>query len=144
MKLCSFAIQRLRSLLLLFALSGLFGLGMSWAQTATGTITRTVTDSGGRVVTDAQNSRPEPGNPPGLQGTESTGRRRHGPPLACRQLRNYDHLTRFQTFHQISATLDVAQRLRIDVALVVGAAAQTVTVTSEDPPLQTEESPSAT
>jgi hypothetical protein len=46
----------------------------------------------------------------------------------------------FQTFHQTSATLDVAQRLRVDVNLVVGTANQTVTITSEEPPLQIEES----
>jgi hypothetical protein len=46
----------------------------------------------------------------------------------------------FEAFNQTSATLDVAQHLRINVALAVGSEKQTVIVNTEPPALQTEES----
>ncbi|HTF70206.1 MAG TPA: TonB-dependent receptor [Edaphobacter sp.] len=140
MQLCNFAIQRLRSLLLLFVLFELFGLVMSWAQTATGTITGTVTDSGGRVVTDAQIVVQNRATHLAYKAQSQQDGAYVVPLLPVGSYEITITSPGFQTFRQTSATLDVAQRLRIDVALVVGAATQTVTVTSEEPPLQTEES----
>jgi Carboxypeptidase regulatory-like domain len=113
---------------------------MSRAQTATGTITGTVTDSGGKVVTKAQivvrdHSTSLTYKAESLQdGTYTV------PLLPVGDYEITVTAAGFETFHRTSATLDVAQRLRIDVSLIVGSANETVTITAEEPPLQTEES----
>ena len=140
MQLHRFAAQRLRPLLLLFVLFGTFGLVMSWAQTATGTITGTITDSGGRVVSDAQIVVQNRATHLAYKARSLQDGAYTVPLLPVGSYEIMVTSPGFETFHQTSATLDVAQRLRIDVALVVGTTSQTVTVTSEEPALQTEES----
>jgi hypothetical protein len=141
--ICKFVIQRPKAFLfvvLFGVLVGTFGFISAGAQTATGTITGTVTDSAGALVSNAQvviknmatsltyNAQTQ------QDGTYSA-------PLL--PVGSYDltvTASGFKAYHQASVTLDVAQRLRVDVALSVGSEHQTVTVTSEGPALQTEES----
>lgn len=139
MPLHSFLLQRLR-LLLLFVLLVVFGPAMSWAQTATGTITGTVTDSGGRVVANAQIAVQDQATHLVYKAQSLQDGTYTVPLLPVGTYEITITAPGFQTFRQTSATLDVAQRLRIDAGLVIGTATQTVTVTSEEPPLQTEES----
>jgi len=126
---------------LLFSLIFLFMSAVAvQAQTASGTITGTVTDASGAVVTGAQV----------LVRSRSTGLSYDAQTLKdgtytvpLLPVGNYEVTVTapgFQAFRQNLATLDVAQRLRIDVSLVVGAATETVTVAGGQPPLQSEES----
>lgn len=110
------------------------------AQSPTGTITGTVTDnqgaSLGSVQIVAQNH--------ATQLTYKTQSAEDGTySLPLLPVGNYEvsaTAAGFETFHQLSVTLDVGQRLRIDISLKVGAESQTVTVNAEGPVLQTEES----
>ena len=68
------------------------------------------------------------GNGPDVYRGELEGRNVHG---AAAAVGNYEVTVSapgFEAFHQTSATLDVAQRLGINVTLVVGAATDTVII----------------
>jgi hypothetical protein len=132
--------QRSWTLLLSIALIGMWHCVPGWAQTATGTITGTVTDSGGSVVPSAQIVVQD-------RATGLTYKAQAGqdgsyvvPYLPIGDYGITVTAPGFESFHQTSATLDVSQRLRVDVTLAVGSVNQTVTVTSAEPTLQTEES----
>ena len=138
-----FAIRKSRLFLftvLIGMLIGSFGVNFGGAQTTTGTINGTVTDSGGAVVPKAQIVVKE--RKTGLTYNTQSGQD-GSYELPLLPVGSYEITVTapgFESFHQTSAPLDVAQHLRIDVALVVGSVNQTVTVDSEPPALQTEES----
>ena len=110
------------------------------AQTASGTITGSVTDASGAVVTGAEV----------LVKDRSTGLSYNAQSLKdgtytvpLLPVGNYEVTVTapgFETFHQDLATLDVDQRLRINVSLVVGATTETVSISGDQPVLQSEES----
>src|ERR1700744_6109962 len=140
MRLRSLAAQGLRPVLMFLVLSGILCGVISQAQTATGTITGTITDSSGRVLTNAQIVVRDLSTSLTYKAQSQQDGTYTVPLLPVGNYEITVTAAGFGTFHRTSSTLDVAQRLRIDVSLVVGAANQTVTITSEEPPLQTEES----
>lgn len=110
------------------------------AQTTTATITGTITDTSGAVVSDAQIT--VQNRATGLvYKASSAADGTYTVPLL--PVGSYDvtvSATGFGNFEQKAVTLDVAQRMRVDAALSVGSSNQTVTVTSQTAALQTEES----
>jgi len=129
-----------RRVLLAVSLIILLGNAALWSQTATGTITGVVTDATGALVANAHIAVTNRGT--GIVYQANSGQDgTYTIPLL--PVDSYDvtvTATGFGSFHQTAATLDVAQRLRVDVSLTVGSSAQTVTVSSETPALETEES----
>jgi hypothetical protein len=125
---------------MLLVLSGIWCGVMSQAQTATGTITGTVTDPADALVMQAQVTVRDRAT--GLTYTAET--LKDGTytvpllPVGTYEIRVT--APGFEAFHQNLSPLDVNQRLRVNVALVLGAATETVNVADEQPPLQTEES----
>jgi hypothetical protein len=110
------------------------------AQTATATITGTITDSSGAVVPKAGVTVRDRAT--GLvYRASSAADGTYAVPLL--PVGSYDvtvSATGFSNFEQKAVTLDVAQRMRVDAVLPVGSSSQTITVASTAPALQTEES----
>lgn len=140
MRLCALAMQKPRPFLLFLLVFGAMAVASCRAQTATGTITGTITSSDGVAVPGAQIAVRNLATGI-LYKVQSGHDGTYVVPLL--PVGNYEITVMapgFKTFHQTSAMLDVAQRLSINVVLVVGSVNQTVTVTSEIPPLQNETS----
>jgi len=118
----------------------LFSTPGAWSQSTDGTITGTITDSQGAVVSNAQI----------VVRQIATGltfdARSNGdgvfvvPSLAVGSYEINATAAGFDTFIRGPLTLDVGQRLRVDVQLKVGSANQVVTVTEDVPRLQSEDS----
>jgi hypothetical protein len=110
------------------------------AQSATGTFTGSVLDDQGASIGDvhieARNL--------GTQLTYNTQSAADGtyslPLLPVGQYEVSATASGFESFRQSPVNLDVGQRQRIDITLKVGATSQTVSVTADQPILQTEES----
>lgn len=110
------------------------------AQTSLGTITGVVTDPQGAGVPNvkvvARNTSTS------LTYTRSTGD--DGlyaiPQLPIGQYEVEATAAGFKTFHQTNLTIEVAQRLRLDIRLEVGAITESVNVSAEIPRIQTEDS----
>lgn len=116
------------------------GTGTLYSQTATATITGIVTDSSGAVVPGA-NVQVQDHATRLLYKAASTPDGTYTVPLL--PVGSYDvtvSATGFGSYKQTGVTLDVGQRLRVDVSLQVGGSTETVTVTSTGAALQTEES----
>jgi hypothetical protein len=131
----------LKSKALLFAaLIGICDFHPGWPQTASGTITGTVTDLGGAVVPNVQIVGQNRAT--GMSNKVQAGEDGNYtvPLLPVGNCEITATAPEFKSFHQTSLTLDVAQRPRIDITLTVGSVDQTVTVSSEAPALETEES----
>jgi hypothetical protein len=110
------------------------------AQTATATITGTITDSTGAVVPGAQVSIVARGTGLTYQGTTASDGSYTVPLLPVGSYDITVSATGFGSYKQTAVTLDVGQRFRTDASLQVGGSQETVTVTSTTAPLQTDES----
>jgi len=132
--------RRLFSKLLLALTAVLFSSGSSMAQTATATITGTVTDGTGAVVPNAQVTVQAHGTGLTYQAT-STSDGTYTVPLL--PVGTYDiavSAAGFGKVKQTGVTLDVGQRFRADTTLQVGGSQELITVTSTTAALQTDES----
>lgn len=121
-------------------LSILFGNVSLWSQTATGTILGTVTDTTGALIQNAHITVKNHATGIVYQAASGSDGTYTVPLLPVGSYDVAVAATGFGSFHQTSATLDVAQRLRLDISLSIGSSAQTVTVSSQAPALETEES----
>jgi hypothetical protein len=133
-------VYAVRSLLFLAALLNLPSSARVLAQTATGTITGTRSDSSGalvpfaRITVCSRSTAIEYRAVSGLEGTYTV------PLLPVGVYDLFVIAPGFGNYRQTALTLDVDQRLRLDISLTIGSSQQTVTVNSQAPALQTEES----
>src|SRR5437016_4821821 len=117
-------------------LFGIVTAGLTYAQTANGTLTGLVSDPAGAVIAGA----------PVVATHVDTGTRLQ---VATTQTGNYTipqmpvgkyvvTITQagFKTFHQENVIIAAAQTLRLDVSMEIGAATESVTVTTESTMLQ--------
>lgn len=110
------------------------------AQTATATITGTITDATGAVVPGARVTVTAHGTGLTYQATSSSDGSYTVPLLPVGSYDIAIAATGFSGFKQTSITLDVGQRFRADASLKTGGSSDTITVTSSTAPLQTDES----
>ncbi|HEY9126520.1 MAG TPA: carboxypeptidase-like regulatory domain-containing protein, partial [Acidobacteriaceae bacterium] len=117
-----------------------FGAVGGLAQTATGTITGTVTDSTGAVVPNAQVVATAQATGLNYQATSGADGAFTAPLLPVGVYDLTVTAAGFTSYRQTGITLDVNQHFRADAVLQVGASQQTVTVSSSTAALQTDES----
>jgi hypothetical protein len=132
----------IRPLLLAFFLASaaLLSSAAAFSQTATATITGTITDASGAVIPDAGVTVVAKSTGLTYQATASSDGTYTVPLLPVGSYDITVHSTGFGDFKQTSITLDVGQRFRADASLQVGGSQDTVTVISTTAPLQTDES----
>lgn len=112
----------------------------AFTQTATATITGTVTDSTGAVVPNAQINIVAKSTGLDYRGTSAADGTYTVPLLPVGAYDITITASGFSGFKQTDVTLDVGQRFRVDASMQVGASHETVTVSSTTAPLQTDES----
>jgi hypothetical protein len=111
-----------------------------WAQSTNATITGTVTDEGGGRVTNVTVSARHVATNIVYNGTVSNDGTYVIPDVPVGEFEVSARAPGFRPFVHSGVTLEVAQRLRLDIRLQVGAVNDAVTVTAEIPKVQTEES----
>jgi hypothetical protein len=122
-----------------------FALALSHAtalygQTATATITGTVSDATGGALPNAAVKVQDEATGLVYQTVSGSDGTYTVPLLPVGKYDVTVSAPGFEVFRQTAVTLDVAQRMRVDASLVVGSARETVTVTTQAAALQTEES----
>lgn len=132
--------QRFAPRILLAAAAVLAAPAAMMAQTATATITGTVTDATGAVVPSAQVTVVAHGTGLTYQATSSSDGSYTVPLLPVGSYDITIAASGFSGFKQTGIVLDVGQRFRADASLKTGGSSETITVTSTTAPLQTDES----
>jgi hypothetical protein len=112
----------------------------SWAQADQGTITGTINDSSGAVIQNAQVTLTSTENGLSLQTKSDRGGVFTFSPIKIGSYRLTVSAEGFQTVKRENIHLDVQQRLNVPLTLTVGQQSQTVTVTSEAPLLDNQDS----
>ncbi|MCS7026171.1 MAG: TonB-dependent receptor [Bryobacteraceae bacterium] len=130
----------------MICLLGLLLAGLTWtvlplsAQTALATITGTVTDQQGAGVPNVKVTVTNNATMLTYSGTSSSDGTYVIPQLPIGAYSLVATAPGFKTFQQRSITVEVSQRLRLDIRLEVGAVSESVNVTAELPRVQTEDS----
>ena len=110
----------------------------AFAQSDRGTITGTVSDPAGAVVANAPIQAKNTGNGRRILRRHLHHRQLHAPAAASRDVPGQCHVPGFKKYSRSGLTVEVAQTLRVDIALEVGAATESVTVTESASLLKTE------
>ncbi len=118
----------------------LLAIGTAWAQSPSGTITGTVTDSQGARVPGVEITVVHAGTNSAFKSLSSGEGAYTIPALPIGVYDISARAASFKLFQRTGVTLEVAQTLRVDIALEVGAVTETVTVTGGVTRVQTEQS----
>lgn len=132
------SLKRLSYFILVFVF-GIFTTQLAFGQLDQGTITGTVTDTSGAIVSNAQVTLTNTDNGLVLQGQTDNGGIYVFSPVKIGNYKISVSATGFSTTSQENLHLSVQQRLAVNVQLQVGSQNETVEVTSAVPLMQTEE-----
>lgn len=110
------------------------------AQAPTASITGSVADSQGLGVPSATVEATQTATGLTFKGVTSNDGQYSIPSLPIGDYSVTVQVNGFKTFHRTGITLEVAQRLRLDIPLELGSTTDTVTVTAEIPRVQTDDS----
>jgi hypothetical protein len=111
-----------------------------WGQSSDGTITGTVTDAQGAVVAGVQIVVQQTTTALQFNATSNSDGVYVVPSLPVGTYEVRANAPGFEAFLRGPVTLDVGQRLRVDIPLHIGSSSQTITITDDVPRLQTEAS----
>ncbi len=138
--MATFVVEMSRRLVRYFLLLVLITASVASAQTATATITGTITDITGAVVPDAHITVLAKATGLTYTATSSSDGTYVVPLLPVGSYDVTVSATGFNGYKQTSVTLDVGQRFRIDASLQIGTTETTITVGATTATLQTDES----
>ena len=130
-------LKRLMLVALPLVLVSFFGISALWAQTDRGTITGTVTDPSGAVITGATVTATHMGTGLKTSITSGAGGNYTLPLLQIGTYRISATRTGFKEFVQDGIILDVGQTVVVPITLQIGSVTQTVEVTGQPPQLET-------
>lgn len=122
------------------SLAGLLIFGTLWAQSPRGTITGTITDSQGARVPGVEITALNVATNISSRAISSDDGTYSIPALPVGVYQVTARAKGFKTSQRSDVTLEVAQTLRVDFTLEVGAISETITVTGEIARVQTEQS----
>lgn len=111
-----------------------------YAQTALGTITGTITDPQGAGVPNVAVTATAIATNLKYSGTSSSDGTYSISQLPVGAFELTASASGFKTYNQTNITIEVSQRLRVDIRLEVGALTESVNITAEIPRVQTEDS----